>query len=466
MATLPSAFVQRMQELLGEQEAALLLKALDSPAPTSIRLSQSRTRGQATLPMGTGPIPWCPWGQYLEARPTFTGDAALHGGLYYVQEASSMLLYQVRSLLGDTPLHALDLCAAPGGKSTLLLDLLPRGSVLVSNEVMHHRANILMENIHKWGSPYSIVTSSTPQRLGLASSAFDLALVDAPCSGEGMFRKDRVAREEWSPSAPQMCAERQRSILDDLWPALRPGGILIYSTCTFDKAENEDVVAYIIDTLGASPISLDDLPSEVWRSPFAPFPCYRMMPHRAKGEGLFMAVLRKHGEGTTRSSKGRRTPPSARQAIPEQMRGWIVHPESYSWERGGDNVIAYPSTMLPLLSMLQDLRIPILSAGIPIGMIKGKSLIPHHALALSTELAPDAFDQVELTDEQLIPYLSREAIVLDPTYTQGIKLVCYQGIALGFAKHLGNRTNNLYPAEWRIRHGERLQRERLASPNG
>lgn len=456
MPGLPTAFVARMHALLGTEEASALCSALDTPAPTTIRLAQHRSYPINIVPSKARPVPWCPWGYYLPSRPTFTGDAALHGGGYYVQEASSMLLYAARTAIADEPVIALDLCAAPGGKSTLLLDMLAEGSIVVSNEVVRHRANILTENIQKWGSPYSVVTTAMPDRLGKLEDTFDLLLVDAPCSGEGMFRKDHSAREEWTPTAPASCAQRQRSILRDIWPALRPGGTIIYSTCTFSPEENEDIVDYITE-LGATAIELDGLYPSIMRSPYSAHPCYRMMPHRVEGEGLFMAILRKDDTEAHQRQPKRQSVPRA--DIPREMLGWIT-PTDYIWERNTSHeVIAYPAAMATLLSALRALRIPILSAGVPIGQIKGKSLIPHHALALSQVIDRNSFAQVELDEADLIPYLSREAVTLD-TPTPGLKLITHMGIPLGFAKHLGNRSNNLYPAEWRIRHGERLQRER------
>ena len=294
--SLPVAFEASIKKLLREDEAQQLLHALDEEAPTSIRISQAKSEYFNLLKKGdlsSSFVPWCPWGYYLDKRPTFTGDALFHAGTYYVQEASSMLIYQVKPLLGEDPIVALDLCAAPGGKSTLLLDMLPQGSVLVSNEIVRHRANILEENLLKWGNPNSIITSTTPKSLGKATGLFDMMLVDAPCSGEGMFRKDMQAREEWQPNSPKLCADRQRLILSDVWDSLKEGGLLVYSTCTINQEENEDIVQYIVEILGAEAINLGDISGGVWKSPFLQYPCYRMLPHKAQGEGLFMAVLRK-----------------------------------------------------------------------------------------------------------------------------------------------------------------------------
>lgn len=459
---LPEAYCQAMIELLGKEEASLLFDSLESDAPTSVRLSKHKGEKLLDRIQGLSPVPWCSLGYYLESRPSFTGDPAFHAGLYYVQEASSMLLAQIAPFLGEAPLSALDLCAAPGGKSTLLLDMLPEGSTLLANEYVRNRAYILEENLHKWGNPRSIVTNSSAEQLGELREQFDLILVDAPCSGEGMFRKDPQARSEWTSESPRLCAERQREILQSIWPALSPGGLMVYSTCTMNLEENEQILDYITDELGATSISLgDDLGNGIWQSPFSSKACYRMMPHRCAGEGLFMAVVRKEAEEyPSRSHKPNKASKSDKKkklTIPQEAYGYILEPQAYEWDIVGEELIqAYPQELLPLLHRLQKERISILSAGIPVAYLKGKSLIPHTALALSAALNREAFDSVDLEPEQVIPYLSREQLQLSSSLSSGIKLLCFEGTPLGFAKHLGNRTNNLYPAEWRIKHSGKL----------
>ena len=249
-----------MRPLLGS-EAEAFFAALDSPAPVSIRRNPNKPGiGTTVMDLPTNKsVPWCPLGTYLAERPSFTNDPVFHAGGYYVQEASSMFLWQLKPLLGESPVRALDLCASPGGKSTLLTNILPEGSVLVSNEVIHHRANILAENMIKWGYSTGIVTEADPDRLKSAGETFDFILVDAPCSGEGMFRKDEAARSEWSLQNVELCARRQQRILSAAWEMLQPGGLLAYSTCTFNTLENEDNLAFLINTFGAEPVALDVL---------------------------------------------------------------------------------------------------------------------------------------------------------------------------------------------------------------
>ena len=372
-----------------------------------------------------------------------------------------MLLSHIAPYLGEEPLKALDLCAAPGGKSTLLLDLLPPESALVSNEIIRSRAQVLAENLLKWGAATSLVTSTEPRMLGKLKQSFDLILVDAPCSGEGMFRKDNEARTQWSEELVRQCAERQRSILEDIWPALRPGGLLVYSTCTFNRLENEDMVQFILDELGAEALPLGDLPPAVTPSALVDFPCYRMMPHRTEGEGLFLALLRKRGENEPsiyrKASKGKPQTPTQ---PPQEVSAWLCPEkrEHLVWQRPSEDlIVAMPPRVAQLADELKSYKIPILTAGVQVAEAKGRDFLPHPALALSEYRSPDAFPSVELSHEEAIRYLAREAISLPEATPRGWVLVHYKGLALGFMKHLGTRSNNLYPQAWRIRHPEQIR---------
>lgn len=454
---LPAGFCEQIHELLPE-EAPALLRALDEEPSVSIRLNARKTPEiELSLPLGEA-VPWAgPLGYYLDQRPSFTADPLWHAGCYYVQEASSMLLSLVKPLLGEEPLTALDLCAAPGGKSTLLLDLLPEGSVLVSNELIRSRAQILAENIQKWGSTQSIVTSTEPRALGKLRTTFDFILVDAPCSGEGMLRKDEEARRQWSPSLVAQCARQQREILDDIWPALRPGGILVYSTCTFNRDEDEALVGYLVEEFGAEPLALPDCPNEIIPSTLSPYPCYRMMPHRVRGEGLFLCVLRKSEDEAPAREKPSKGKGRGSVKVPAEVLAWITEDlgqDLILQQVGEDQLVAYSLSVLSLVEQLQAQKIPILTSGIPLAEVKGKNYLPHPTLALSLALAKEAFPRVEVTQETAIRYLAREAIILPETTPKGFVLICYGGQALGFVKHLGNRSNNLYPQAWRIRHPE------------
>ena len=454
------AFCQMIRSLLPE-EADRLLDTLDTPPSVSVRLSRTKPCRESLPFVLEDVVPWSGGlGFYLSERPSFTADPLWHAGGYYVQEASSMLLSCIAPLLGGEPIDALDLCAAPGGKSTLLLDLLPEGSALVSNEIMRARAQILTENIQKWGSASSIVTSAEPQMLGRLREAFDLILVDAPCSGEGMFRKEEEARRQWTPGLVESCARQQREILDDIWPALAPGGLMVYSTCTFNRQEDEDMLTYLVEELGAEPVALPELPEPITPSSLSPYPCYRMMPHRLRGEGLFMAVVRKpDAEVGSARSKPTRSKSKPNPKLPQEVLRWLradLRQDVTLQSLPDGTLTAIPSALYPIVEALQGAKIPILTSGIPLAEVKGRDFLPLPALALSVGLDEEAFPRAELTQEEAIRYLAREAVTLSADTPRGLVLITYEGYPLGFAKHLGNRTNNLYPQAWRIRHPELL----------
>lgn len=362
-----------------------------------------------------------------------------------------MALAALQPLLGHEPLTALDMCAAPGGKSTLLHDILPTGSLLVSNDIVPTRAQVLCENILKWGRAEHIVTRSAPTQWRPLASLFDLIVVDAPCSGEGMFRKDERARSEWSVSNVLLCAERQREIVDCVWPLLRPGGLLVYSTCTFNTQENDEQVDYLVREYRATPIAVPS--NSLTLSDWGKYPCYRFMPHRSRGEGLFMAVVRKsEADGTVRKGKRRAnvlcpTKPTV------EVAQWI-HPEGdYRWYISDSGRLSAGSPWLTEVAeqLLQE-GIQVLSAGIEVAEPKGNKWIPTHALALSRNLCRGFFSEYEADEIQALRYLSREAINLPVDMPRGHTLITYGGLPLGFVNHLGNRANNLYPMHWRIKH--------------
>ena len=252
-------FVERTRALFGEERYGRFVQALETEPVVSIRFNGRKMEADSSL----NAVPWASAGRYLESRPVFTADPLFHAGCYYVQEASSMFVEQVVRQYVDRPVRALDLCAAPGGKSTLLLSLLPQGSMLVSNEPVPLRAQILAENVTKWGNAASLVTRNEPADFAPFRNFFDFILVDAPCSGEGMFRKDSYAVEQWSVSNVEQCAKRQREIVADIWESLRPGGLMVYSTCTFNREENEDCVEWIASELGAEVLRSEEHTSEL-----------------------------------------------------------------------------------------------------------------------------------------------------------------------------------------------------------
>ncbi|MBR3941359.1 MAG: rRNA cytosine-C5-methyltransferase [Bacteroidaceae bacterium] len=439
-------FVERTRMLFGEERYGRFVQALEKEPVVSIRVNERKMVSGLSLKT----VPWAESGRYLESRPLFTADPLFHAGCYYVQEASSMFVEQVVKQYVNAPVRALDLCAAPGGKSTHLLSLLPRDSMLVSNEPMPLRAQVLAENITKWGNASSVVTKNEPADFAPFRNFFDFVLVDAPCSGEGMFRKDSFAVEQWSVSNVEQCARRQRDIVADIWDTLCPGGLMVYSTCTFNREENEDCVEWIASELGAEILEVK-VPDE-WNITGSltteGLPVYRFIPGYTEGEGLFMAVLRKDGSSTVVQPRLPRF-----KQVPAKVKGevekWIVGSERFDFVMQSDIVVAMPKKHAAAMLALQQ-KLKVIHAALPLAEVKNNKLLPLHALAMSTELNASAFNTMELEREKALAYLHREAMLFADAPV-GHLLLTYKGIPVGFVKNIGNRANNLYPAEWRIR---------------
>jgi NOL1/NOP2/fmu family ribosome biogenesis protein/23S rRNA U2552 (ribose-2'-O)-methylase RlmE/FtsJ len=343
----------------------------------------------------------------------------------------------------------LDMCAAPGGKSTLISQYLGEEGLLVSNEVVRQRVFILSENIQKWGNGNTVVTHNYAADFGnKLENLFDCILVDAPCSGEGMFRKDAGAVEEWSKKNVRECVARQCEILDEVWDALKPGGVLIYSTCTFNEEENEKNVQWIIDELGAEvlPVAHDASWGIVEGSVG-----YHFYPHKVKGEGLYMCALRKKGESgaSFRIPKPKNAAPKTKIDGEAEMRSWLKHPDRWVIRQQERFMSAYPAKYKELIEYISTQFICI-STGFGIGELRGKGVAPQHSLAMLKDLNKQAFVCAELSLDQALAYLRNEALVINGV-AQGMVLVTYEGVPLGFVKNVGNRCNNLYPKEWRIR---------------
>lgn len=422
-------------------EVPALLEALAQEPPVSIRLHPLK----AALKYGD-PVPWCQHGRYLPERPVFTLDPLLHAGAYYVQEASSMLLEQAfrRAGIGDRAVLALDLCAAPGGKSTHLAALLSQRSLLVSNEPVPARQPALQENLWKQGYPNVVVTGAAPAAfLEVPHTGFDLVLVDAPCSGEGMFRKEPYARAQWSERLVVGCARTQAGILGTAWELLAPGGHLIYSTCTWETAENEEQVERLINA-GATVIPMATDPR--WGVVEGPLGC-RCYPHRLRGEGLFMTVLRKDGHTPDRTTD------PAQLNGPSDTDGWIGTSVPVRTQEVEDVRFAVPSQWAAWLEELRR-RVPVLSSGTPVAERKGLAWRPHPALALSTVLNASAFPAWEVGREEALSYL-RGATDLPGAPPPGPAtphlMLRHQGLGLGWMHAAGARWNNGWPKPWRIR---------------
>lgn len=454
MATVSDAFKQQIEALMPD-EAQALIDALSTEPSVAVRVNSRK----ATMADSAGDrVPWCNGARYLDRRPQFTFDPLLHAGCYYVQDASSMFISHVlrHVAANDAPLAYLDLCAAPGGKTTAAIDALPDGSLVVANEIDGRRAQILRENVVKWGYQHCVVTNSDAAHLGKVEAAFDVVAADMPCSGEGMFRKDDEAVEQWSPSLVGQCAERQREIAADIWRALKPGGVFIYSTCTFNRAENEDMVDFIVNELGATPIDIPTEPSWMIHPGIdTPYPCYRFMPHLTRGEGLFMAVVRKDGDNgasdakpkSKERGKAKRQAPKA-PACPQ----WLADSDLYATITDADTVYAVGKQHQPLVERIAKAAKTLL-AGVAVATQKGHDFVPTQALAESVALRRDAFPQADVDYPTAVAYLRGEAVTLPAEAPRGFVVVTYRKHPLGFVKNLGNRANNLYPKEWRIRSG-------------
>lgn len=402
MAQLPSTFVEYTHQLMGEERFKRYLQSFEEDAPVSIRLNPKKaspapSNGRGVQVVNGERVPWCKEGYYLPKRPNFTMDPLFHAGCYYVQEAASMFLDEVlRQIISPLLLEggqraALDLCAAPGGKSTLLRAVLPEDCVLYSNEPVRNRANILLENVAKWGYDNHFVTNCYPKDYRKSKMKFDLILCDVPCSGEGMFRKDEATIREWSPQQVDKCWQLQREIVDDAWQCLNDGGILIYSTCTFNTKENEENIRYFLEQYGDMETVAVDIQPEwhITSSLLEDFhePVYRFIPGVTRSEGLFLCVLRKNGDSSA-----------------------VTHHSSA--------ISHLPSAITPQASA-----------------------ISHQPSAIETEL----------DYKSAIAYLRGEALRLPEDTPRGIVEVCFMGHPLGSVKNIGSRANNLYPKEWRIK---------------
>ena len=411
MVKIPEKFQNRIKIQFGNDSEQFLTSLENSPV-ISVRKNPKKI---TDLWIDNEKVPWCNEGYYLSQKPIFTLDPLFHAGCYYPQEASSMVVdWILRQIISipDNPI-VLDLCAAPGGKSTLLASWMDGKGLLVANEIIRNRSIILLENMVKWGYPNCVVTQNSPSDFSPLRHFFDIILVDAPCSGEGMFRKEKRAAEEWSESNAAMCAVRQRKILDEIWGSLKPGGILIYSTCTFNPSENEENIACFAKDNQAEVLRF--APPETWGiksieiNDGAGLAFY---PHLVKGEGFFITVIRKQDD------------------------------EEYQ-----------PLTKKEKTINLLKKYLNTMEYGVKIGGTGQKEIIPSQALAMSTDFRNNGFfPEIELNLKEALNYLKGN-ILPSSNKQKGYVLLTYKGIPLGFGKEIGSRINNLYPAGWRIRMG-------------
>lgn len=434
----PESFTAHINALLGS-EAEQFFRSLEEAPPVSIRLNPFKT---GTAFTNEEPIPWAQNGRYLQQRPSFTFDPLFHAGTYYVQEASSMFLEQAWKTANpqNNTVRVLDLCAAPGGKSTHLLSLMNNESLLVSNEIIANRNHILQENLAKWGVANSIVTQNKPEDFTRLENYFDIVVIDAPCSGEGLFRKDRDAIGEWSEKNVQQCAVRQTGILQSAVKCCKSGGHIIYSTCTYEQAENDAQVAFLLQN-GFEILPVSNLPDGAAQTRYG----YQFFPHKIKGEGFYLSVVKKTAaEHTEHTSKTLR-PNKQYAAIALQ---YLSVPDNfYITERNG-KLYAFPINLAAQFQFVGS-NLYVRQAGILLGEYKGKDFLPAQELALSIHLRND-LPKAELDYEQAIQFLRCESLKVE-TPLRGWVLATHKGFNLGWMKVLEGRINNYYPKEWRIR---------------
>jgi 16S rRNA C967 or C1407 C5-methylase (RsmB/RsmF family)/NOL1/NOP2/fmu family ribosome biogenesis protein len=440
----PPAFVDSLVQVPGLDQPQELLDALSTEAPVSIRLNPAKIR---KLPEGLTPVKWSSHGYYLPERPSFVADPLFHAGAYYVQEAASMIIGKVVNTLVDQhfenqSVRVLDLCAAPGGKSTDVIANLRSGDLLLSNEVVKNRAQVLKENVIKWGYPNHLVSNNDPRDFERLPGYFDMVVVDAPCSGEGMFRKDHEARDQWSVDHVKLCSARQERIVADVWPSLTEGGFLIYSTCTFNTAENEDILAFLQNHFGAIPIDLDIFPGNQKEA------IHRFYPHQQAGEGFTYFVVKKESAQSTVKLPKLKTRKVADLPFDFRSEGRVVQEQ--------DDFVFYTHDQdTELLS--RQLRL--LRKGLKLGTRKKNKWIPDPETAFS--VAVDGhFPKVSIDEKQAQSYLRCETFDLHSDF-KGYQKVSFEGHVLGYINHLGNRFNNYYPSNWRIRTNQPLNRTRF-----
>ena len=444
---LPPQLLQSLEGVKGFNRAAFEQVHMSGGQVTSIRKNPRKPTAPTSLSVDG--VPWCPHGFYLSKRPSFTLDPLFHAGAYYVQEASSMFLWHaVSEMIGaDTQKKVLDLCAAPGGKSTLLASYFTNG-LIVANEVIKSRASVLVENITKWGGDHVIVTNNDPSHFQSLPGYFDVMVIDAPCSGSGLFRKDPNAVAEWSEDNVQLCSQRQQRILADVLPALKEDGILIYATCSYSQQEDEAIADWLLTDMDMQSKQL--MVPEAWgivetQSPEKAAYGYRFYPDKIKGEGFFIAAFQKKTiTEKIRLKEQSLTFPSKTEI--QQINDFIAVPAEYVLFKQSDSIRAIQKQWLVDLQILAKC-LYIKKAGVEIGAIKGKDVIPSHELALSL-LPLDAMASIDVTEEQSLQYLRRKELVLEAE--KGWALIRYCGLPLGWIKVLPNRINNYYPAEWRI----------------
>lgn len=423
----------------GEQITSIRVNPLKNFKPKTLNLPDRQAGLELTQ------VPWSEFGFYLDKRPSFTFDPLFHAGCYYVQEASSMFLEQALKQTIDLsqPLRVLDLCAAPGGKSTHLQSLISKDSLLVSNEVIRSRANILKDNIIKWGCENVIVTSNDPKDFSKLKGFFDVLVVDAPCSGSGLFRRDPEAINEWTENNVQLCSQRQQRILADILPVLKDGGILIYSTCSYSKQEDEDITKWLQQEWGLQylPLNIDPTWGIVETDKG-----YRFWPDKVKGEGFFISCFKKLGQESEYKQKQVKLNFLLTNKERTLLENWLID-SGKTLIKNAEDIYAWPADQFEDFLLIKD-SCKMIYSGVLAGKLIRDKFIPDHALAMNYIISNNV-RKIELSNEQAIRYLQKKDLEIDAG-EKGWKLVTFNSFPLGWINVLPGRINNYYPKELRI----------------
>ena len=452
MRALPIAFTERMRKQLGAEEAECLFKALDSVSPVAIRLNPAKSGEEGVWSNGEE-IAWSKNGRKLQERPSFTLDTAFHAGAYYVQEAASQFIDYIISHEDLQGKRVLDMCSAPGGKTTIYSTAVGEDGLVVANEYVRSRANILADNVRKWGMGNVLVTNNAPEHIAQFEGWFDVVAVDAPCSGEGMFRKEEVAREDWSEEAVKMCAARQLSIVREAWQSLKEGGLFIYSTCTFNEDEDEGLLQTFIEEVGdafesSQRVEIDEKWGIVCGEVGA-FQTFRFFPHKTDSEGLFVAVARKAEPTTQRTPKARKkVMQEVDKASRKELSRWLQEPDNYVFAMVADTIYAYRAEQFKAVQALSE-GLTAIYSGVAMGQVFKGKLKPDWALSQYVGFERKAVAVEEADEARALDYLRKKDIAVGDMQ-EGINLVTHKGRALGFAKRVGARCNNLYPNSLKI----------------
>ena len=452
MKALPIAFTERMRKQLGVEEAERLFAALDSVSPVAVRLNPVKCGEEGVWSNGEA-IAWSKNGRKLKERPSFTLDTAFHAGAYYVQEAASQFIDYIISHEELQGKRVLDMCSAPGGKTTIYSTAVGEEGLVVANEYVRSRANVLADNVRKWGMGNVLVTNNAPEHIAQFEGWFDMVAVDAPCSGEGMFRKEEVAREDWSEEAVKMCAARQLSIVREAWQSLRDGGLFIYSTCTFNEDEDEGLLRAFIEETGdvfepSQSVEIDDAWGIV-KGEVGAFQTFRFFPHKTDSEGLFVAIARKAEPTTQRTPKARkRVMQEVDKNSRKELAKWLQHPDNYTFAMVADTIYAYPSVQFKAVQALSE-GLTAIYSGMAMGQIFKGKLKPDWALSQYIGFERTVVAVEEVDEERALDYLRKRDIAVGDM-AEGINLITHKGRALGFAKRVGARCNNLYPNSLKI----------------